>query len=129
MKVNALIMDEIDNVVTCVTEVAKGEAIVYQNGSEFLTLCAEEDIPYCHKIALKDFAEGDAVIKYGELIGKTNCSVAKGHLINHENIYSVPRDYDSELVNDAFVEAEGFKAVKTDDKVTGKGTQKGYTKA
>ena len=31
MKVNALIMDEIDNVVTCVTEVAKGEAVVYQN--------------------------------------------------------------------------------------------------
>ena len=71
MKVNALMMDETDNVVTCVTEVAKGEDVVYQKGSELLTLRAEEDIPYCHKIALTDLAEGAEVLKYGELIGKT----------------------------------------------------------
>ena len=92
MKVNALMMDKIDNVVTCVTEVAKGEDVVYQKGSELLTVRAEEDIPYCHKIALKDFDEGDEVLKYGELIGKTNGPIAKGHLVNHENIHSVPRD-------------------------------------
>ena len=115
MKVNALMMDEIDNVVTCVTEVAKGEDVVYQKGSELLSVRAEEDIPYCHKIALKDFDEGDEVLKYGELIGKTNGPIAKGHLVNHENIHSVPRDYDSELVEDTGEEAEDFKAVKTDD--------------
>ena len=115
MKVNALMMDEIDNIVTCVTEVAKGEDVVYQKGSELLSVRAEEDIPYCHKIALKDFDEGDEVLKYGELIGKTNGPIAKGHLVNHENIHSVPRDYDSELVEDTGEEAEDFKAVKTDD--------------
>ena len=115
MKVNALMMDELDNVVTCVTEVAKGEDVVYQKGSELLSVRAEEDIPYCHKIALKDFDEGDEVLKYGELIGKTNGPIAKGHLVNHENIHSVPRDYDSELVEDTGEEAEDFKAVKTDD--------------
>ena len=115
MKVNALMMDETDNVVTCVTEVAKGEDVVYQKGSELLTVRAEEDIPYCHKIALKDFAEGDEVIKYGELIGKTDCAIAEGHLVNHENIHSVPRDYDSELVEDTGAEAEDFKPVRTDD--------------
>ena len=115
MKVNALMMDETDNVVTCVTEVAKGEDVVYQKGSELLTVRAEEDIPYCHKIALKDLAEDEEVLKYGELIGKTNCPIAKGHLVNHENIHSVPRDYDSELVADTGEEAEDFKAVRTDD--------------
>ena len=115
MKVNALMMDETDNVVTCVTEVAKGEDVVYQKGSELLTVRAEEDIPYCHKIALKDFAEGDEVIKYGELIGKTDCAIAEGHLVNHENIHSVPRDYNSELVEDTGAEPEDFKPVRTDD--------------
>ena len=115
MTVNALMMDEIDNVVTCVTEVAKGEDVVFRKGSELITVRAEQDIPYCHKIALKDFAKDDEVIKYGELIGKTNEPIAKGYLVNHENIHSVPRDYDSELVEDKGEEAGDFSAVKTDD--------------
>ena len=40
------------------------------------------------------------MMKYGELIGKTSCDVAKGHWISHENIYSVPRDYESEMVKE-----------------------------
>ena len=96
--VNALMMDPSDNVVTCVKEVKAGEEVVYRCGEEVLSLTAREDIPYCHKIALCDLAEGADVHKYGELIGRTNCPVEKGCLVNHENIYSVPRDYDSELV-------------------------------
>ena len=115
MTVNALMMDEIDNVVTCVTEVAKGEDVVFRKGSELITVRAEQDIPYCHKIALKNFAKDDEVIKYGELIGKANEPIAKGYLVNHENIHSVPRDYDSELVEDKGEEAGDFSAVKTDD--------------
>lgn len=113
MRVNALMMDETDNVVTCVTEVAKGENVIYQKGNELLSLKAEEAIPYCHKIALADLKEGDSVIKYGELIGRTNRDVAKGCLIDHENIYSVPRDYDSELVEDS-PEEETLQTVRTD---------------
>ena len=96
--VNALMMDPSDNVVTCVREVKAGEEVVYRCGGEVLSLTAREDIPYCHKIALCDLPEGADVHKYGELIGRTNCPVEKGCLVNHENIYSVPRDYDSELV-------------------------------
>ncbi len=96
--VNALMMDPSDNVVTCVREVKAGEEVVYRCGEEILNLTAREDIPYCHKIALCDLAEGADVHKYGELIGRTNKAVEKGCLVNHENIYSVPRDYDSELV-------------------------------
>ena len=79
MKINALLIDDVDNVVTCVTEVAAGSDVFYRKGDEVLSLKAEEDIPYCHKIALKDFAEGDEVIKYGEMIGKTTTAIKKGH--------------------------------------------------
>ena len=115
MRINALLMDESDNVVTCVSEVAEGEEVVYRKGDELLTIRAKQDIPYCHKIALTDLAEGDEVIKYGELIGKTDCAIAAGHLVNHENIHSVPRNYDSEMVEDNGSEAEDFRAVKTDE--------------
>ena len=112
MEINALMMDVRDNVVTCVKEVAAGNDVVYRKGSEVCTIRAEETIPYCHKIALVDLAEGADVLKYGELIGRTNRAVAAGHLVNHENIYSVPRDYDSELVADNGETAEPVKIVK-----------------
>ena len=104
--VNALMMDKTDNVVTCVRPVKAGEEVTYRCGEEVLTLTAKEDIPYCHKIALTDLAEGSDVRKYGELIGRTTKEIAKGHLVNHENIYSVPRDYDSELVDASGEEEE-----------------------
>ena len=69
MKINALLMDVKDNVATCVTEVAAGEEVVFRKGDETVSLTANEDIPYCHKIALVDLAEGADVLKYGELIG------------------------------------------------------------
>ena len=100
MEVNALLMDEKDNVVTCVKEVAAGQTVVYQKGGQLCTLTAAQDIPYCHKVALEPLAEGADVIKYGELIGRTLAPIEKGGWVSHENIYSVPRDYDSELVKE-----------------------------
>lgn len=98
MEINGLLMDLKDNVVTCVAEVPKGSEVIYRKGKEICTITAEETIPYCHKIALVDFETGEEVMKYGELIGKTSRPVKKGYWISHENIYSVPRDYDSELI-------------------------------
>ena len=100
MEVNALLMDEKDNVVTCVKEVAAGQTVVYQKDGQLCTLTAAQDIPYCHKVALEPLAEGADVIKYGELIGRTLAPIQKGGWVCHENIYSVPRDYDSELVEE-----------------------------
>ena len=98
MKINALLIDDIDNVVTCVADVPSGSDVCYRKGDTLLSLRAEEDIPYCHKIALKDFAEGDEVIKYGESLGVTTEAVKKGHRLWDKNMRSVPRDYDSEFV-------------------------------
>ena len=98
MKINALLMDSKDNVVTCVVPVAKGEQIVYQMNGQVYALTAEEDIPYCHKAALQYLTQGAEVRKYGELIGHTSTSFLKGHWVSHENIFSVPRDYDKEFI-------------------------------
>ncbi len=98
MTVNALLMDPADNVVTCVREVNAGEKVIYRCGDEIRELTARETIPYCHKIALYDLAEGADVYKYGELIGRTLEPIGAGCRVFHENIRSVPRDYDSELV-------------------------------
>lgn len=99
MNINALLMDERDNVVTCVAAVNKGSQIVYQRAGELYTLTAEDDIPYCHKAALEDLPRGVEVRKYGEMIGQTTTPIGKGHWVSHENIVSVPRNYESEFIH------------------------------
>ncbi len=98
MHINALMMDPRDNVVTCVAAVAAGDPVCYRNGSELCELKAIAAIPFCHKIALVDLPLGSTVFKYGEMIGQTTADVVRGGLVDHHNLVSVPRDYDSELV-------------------------------
>ncbi len=98
MKINALLMDPSDNVVTCMADVAAGTQVVWRRGEQVLTLTALEDIPYCHKVALRDIPQGGEVIKYGESLGRTSEDISAGHWVAHHNLFSVPRDYDSELL-------------------------------
>ncbi len=98
MEINALLMDSGDNVVTCISEVAAGQQVVYRSGEKTIALTALEDIPYCHKIALVDIPAGGEVIKYGESLGKTSEVIPAGHWVAHHNLFSVPRDYDSEMI-------------------------------
>ena len=100
MEINALLMGLTDNVATCITDIVKGDTVTYRKGNECISLTAEEDIPYCHKIALADIPEGGEIIKYDEPLGKTSEPIAKGHWVAHHNLFSVPRDYDSEKVEE-----------------------------
>ena len=102
MEINALLMGMTDNVVTCVTDIHAGDMVVYRKGEELLSLTAEEDIPYCHKIALADLPKGSEIIKYDESLGCLTEPVSRGHWVAHHNLVSVPRDYDSELAGDDF---------------------------
>ena len=58
---------EKDNVVVALQNIQKGEVI---DGITIL-----EDIGSGHKIALKDFSEGDHIIKYGNPIGHALCEI------------------------------------------------------
>lgn len=98
MDINAILISEADNVVTVITEIAIGGQVSYRCQNEIRSLTAQEAIPYCNKVALHDIAVGDKVIKYGEMIGKSTAAICKGCLVSHNNIYSVPRDYNSEIV-------------------------------
>ena len=51
-----------------------------------LTLPCVQDIPLGHKVALKDMAVGDTVIKYGVDIGKVVAPMAKGQHAHVHNI-------------------------------------------
>ena len=103
MEINALLMDVTDNVVTCLNEIKAGEAVCYRKDGEVCTVTALENIPYCHKIALSDIAKGGQVIKYGESLGEVSEDIKTGQWVADHNLFSVPRDYDSELADETFV--------------------------
>ena len=96
-------MDITDNVVTTIAEIRAGETIIYRKGEEYCELTAAMDIPFCHKAALSDIPKGANVIKYGESLGEVSKDIKAGEWVNETNLFSVPRDYDSELADENFV--------------------------
>ena len=70
-------------------------AVKILGGGEIICI---EDIPIWHKVALKKISKGDKIFKYGEIIGEASADIAKGAWVSHENIFSVPRNYSSEMI-------------------------------
>ena len=92
---NAILLDEKDNVATCTVAAIKGNTIKILGGGEIVCV---EDIPIWHKVALKKFSCGEKIFKYGEIIGEAAIDIAKGGWVSDKNIFSVPRDYSSEMI-------------------------------
>ncbi len=93
---NAILLDARDNVATCTSPATKGDTINILGGDEIVCV---EDIPIWHKVALTAIHAGEKVFKYGEIIGEASVDIAAGGHVSHENIFSVPRDYQSEMLN------------------------------
>ena len=71
-----------DNVVVAIQPLSKGTVLdVDGEKIELIT-----DVPAGHKCALKDFAEGENIIKYGFPIGHARHAVKKGSYMDHEDI-------------------------------------------
>lgn len=71
-----------DNVAVAIHDVEAGHSFDI-DGVTIITLSA---IPAGHKVALKDMAEGEDVVKYGFPIGHLLSDVPQGALIDHSNL-------------------------------------------
>ncbi len=84
-----LVHDSADTVGVVVVETAKaGTALsgLDMEAGRSLHIDALADIPLGHKIALKDVAEGDTVLKYGHDIGKAVAAVKAGDHVHVHNM-------------------------------------------
>jgi (2R)-sulfolactate sulfo-lyase subunit alpha len=59
--------------------------VVTEDDSEFRGVI-NQDVPIGHKVALKDLAVGETVIKYGEDIGRIVAPVSKGDHVHTHNL-------------------------------------------
>lgn len=83
-----LIHEASDNVGVAVVDIAAGSTLIGRDlhSNAQITAHSEEAIPLGHKFALKDFAVGDDVIKYGNVIGRIVQPVKTGHLVHVHNL-------------------------------------------
>jgi (2R)-sulfolactate sulfo-lyase subunit alpha len=84
-----LIHDHRDNVGVVVVEnlVAGTDllCVVTADNSE-LRAVNNQDVPLGHKVALRDLAVGETVIKYGQDIGRVVAPIRKGDLVHTHNL-------------------------------------------
>ena len=75
-----------DTVALATDNLKKGE-VIELDGQQITLL---DDVPKAHKIALRDFAAGDDIIKYDNIIGTADVDIKKGEWVNehkeHTNI-------------------------------------------
>jgi altronate dehydratase small subunit len=86
----ALKVGEEDNVATIFASGLKaGEKVEIrdrQGKGETVSLLA--DVPYGHKIAVRDIGKGEAIRKYGEEIGVASADISKGGHVHVHNLDS-----------------------------------------
>ena len=87
---NALKHDEADAVAVVIVDIESGAAVsaVSLEGKPQETVNAVDDIPLGHKIALKDIAAGEQVIKYGRSIGRASQNIKTGEHVHTHNVKS-----------------------------------------
>lgn len=84
----ALKVDDLDNVATIfangIVDGAQVEVRDKKGNSEIMTVIG--DVPYGHKIALRDIAKGEPIMKYGESIGAASHDIRKGEYVHVHNL-------------------------------------------
>ena len=84
----ALKVDDLDNVATIfangITDGTEVEVRDKKGRSE--TIAVHGDVPYGHKIALRDIAKGEPIMKYGESIGAASHDIKKGDYVHIHNM-------------------------------------------
>ena len=84
-----LVHEAVDGVGVVVVEGLKANQEItgwIMKEDETITIKILSDIPIGHKVALKDFAEGDSVIKYNTDIGKVVAPIKKGEHLHVHNV-------------------------------------------
>ena len=85
-KPKALVMKAIDNVATVTEEIAAGTDILVNIDGKMTEIHVMERIPFGHKVAIKEIAAGEKIIKYGEVIGAATTRIYSGQHTHVHNL-------------------------------------------
>lgn len=84
---NALIVEDLDNVAVAIEAIASGETVEYlRHNGEACALPAKDDIPAYHKVAVAPISKGSEIVKYGECIGLAAVDIPLGSHVHTHNV-------------------------------------------
>jgi (2R)-sulfolactate sulfo-lyase subunit alpha len=83
-----LVHEKADNVGVATVDIKAGETAngLYMDSQKKIEIKVLNDIPLGHKIALSDMKPEDAVIKYGNDIGRVVADIKKGGHVHIQNL-------------------------------------------
>lgn len=83
------VVETIDNVGTNVFQpIQKGETVTTHGSITDISVIANSDVPYGHKVAIKPIGKGETVYKYGLSIGSALVDIVPGDHVHIHNIES-----------------------------------------
>ena len=85
MKESILIIHPRDNVAVALEKMVVGDEATAADIESFTVL---DEIPASHKIALRDIAAGEEIVKYGETVAVSTQTIKKGQWIHTHNLES-----------------------------------------
>jgi len=85
VKDNVLMIHPRDNVVIALSALAAGDRAAAKGVEAFEIL---DNIPASHKIALRNIAAGEEIIKYGETVAVSTQDIKKGQWVHTHNLES-----------------------------------------
>jgi altronate dehydratase len=80
---NVVLVNPEDNVGVALADIARGQEARLSAGPVFTVA---EDIPYSHKVALRDIRAGEPIRKYGEEIGYARVDIPRGSWVHTHNL-------------------------------------------
>lgn len=83
------VIEKEDNVGTAVREpISSGDTVATDGRVTDVTVVARANIPYGHKVALRDIPKGTTVMKYGLSIGTAIADIKAGDHVHVHNVES-----------------------------------------
>lgn len=83
MDINAILVHPKDNVAVAIKALKAGEQVIGVAGDK---LKANADVPRNHKVALREIAIHEKIIKYGESIGVAIVAIKPGDWVHTHNL-------------------------------------------
>lgn len=85
----AIQIRDIDHVATAITELLPNEIVKIRGVGDQYDVLVKELIPQGHKIALRDIALNEEILKYGEVIGSATVAIPAGHHVHMHNCWGL----------------------------------------
>jgi altronate dehydratase small subunit len=83
----AIVLNRLDNVATLIDTGSEGDSCGLQ-GEATGEVRLLQDVPFGHKVCIREAAAGDDVVKYGQVIGKASAALRVGVHVHAHNVES-----------------------------------------